>query len=306
MTQQMNPQQSQAVMLRRAAADTVTAMTGEWAKVLPSVCTPERFARVALSCINSNPKLAQTLMTPSGKASLCAAFMKAAEVGLEPNGRDAHIIPYMNHGQPSVQFQLDYKGIVQLARRSGDIRAIIPGVVKEEDEFSFVNGEIHHVIDYKKPTRGKAYAWYVRVQFKDGSEQCDCMGKEDVEAIRKRSKSPNNGPWMTDYDAMAVKTVFKRMSKWLPLSSEINRAIQLDNEDERDNAAIDVTPNGGGRFAQFRESQQKLADAFIASLPEPESDGNGGEEAAPEQAAEEHAKTNENGGDFTLAAEEAK
>ena len=275
MTQQQIPQnngQQNAVSVqRRAASQLVEAMTAEWAKVLPSVCTPERFARVALSCINGNPRLAQTIMTPSGKASLCAAFMKCAEVGLEPNGRDAHIIPYMLKGQPSVQFQLDYKGLVQLARRSGEIQAIIPGVVKDNDSFTFENGVIKHSIDFKQPSRGNSYAWYVRVIFKDGSEQADVMNKEEVEAIRRRSKSPNNGPWVTDYDAMATKTVFKRLSKWLPLSYEASRAIQLDNEDERDNSMLDITPNGDpkrqGRFAEFQAAQQKLTDAFVDSMP---------------------------------------
>ena len=229
-------QQAKSMTLAQQTAHYVEQMTNQWAKVLPSVCTPERFARVALSCLNGNEALAKALSSPQGKISLSKAFMKCAEVGLEPNGRDAHLIPYQN----DIQLILDYKGIVKLCRRSGEIANIIAETVHEKDEFAYEDGIIHHKIDFHLDDRGPAYAWYVKVVFKDGTIQTKVMGRSEIEAIRKRSKA-KNGPWQTDYDEMAKKTVFKNLSKWLPMAYEpLEQAIQYDNEDERE--PIDVTP----------------------------------------------------------------
>lgn len=253
---QQRPQQNQPLPLAKQTANYVEAMTAQWAKVLPSVCTPERFARVALSCLNGNPKLAQALATPRGKISLSQAFMKCAEVGLEPNGRDAHLIPYKD----DIQLILDYKGIVKLCRRSGEIAHIIAEAVHEKDEFSYEDGVVHHKIDFRLADRGPTYAWYVKVVFKDGTVQTKVMGKADVEAIRSRSRAKDSGPWVTDYDAMALKSTFKQLSKWLPMAYEpLDQAIAYDNEDERE--PIDITPRGS-RF----DTAQQPSGGFIAAL----------------------------------------
>lgn len=153
--------------------------------------------------------------------------MKCAELGIEPDGRRAYLIPYKN----DIQLIIDYKGIAELAMRSGMISNIHADKVCENDEFEYNIGEItKHRIDFRKP-RGEAYAYYAIVTFKDGTKKCEVMSKDEVDAIRKRSKSPNNGPWVTDYDEMAKKTVFKRLSKWLPLSPELQKGIDIDNEE---------------------------------------------------------------------------
>jgi hypothetical protein len=86
---------------------------------------------------------------------------------------------------------------------------------------------VNHAIDFKRD-RGPAYAYYCKVRFKDGAERADCMARAEVDRIRLRSKTPDRGPWDTDYDEMAKKTVFRRMVKWLPISSEIRDAIDSD------------------------------------------------------------------------------
>jgi len=248
-----------------ATADYVKKMSAQWAKVLPTVCTPERFARVALSCLNGNQKLAAALQTQTGMVSLSSALMKCAEVGLEPNGRDAHLIPFNTKQGVQIQLIIDYKGLVKLARRSGEISTIVAECVKEHDKFSYINGEVHHEIDFHLKSRGESYAWYVTVFFKDGSHQSKVMNREEVEAIRQRSRSANDGPWVTDYDSMALKTVYKQLSKWLPTESEksdaLTKAIQYDNEEER--GPIDVTPHNS-RFAG--NAQQAPAGGLLGAL----------------------------------------
>ncbi len=197
-----------------------------WEMVLPKVCTPERFARVALTCLRKNQKLAQAVMTTEGRLSLSSCFMKCAELGIEPDGRRAYLIPYKNE----IQLIIDYKGLAELAMRSGYISNIHADKVCENDIFEYDIGEIKtHKIDFKKE-RGDAYAYYAIVTFKDGTKKCEVMSKKEIDAIRRRSKSANNGPWVTDYDEMAKKTVFRRLSKWIPQSPEMQTVFDLDDD----------------------------------------------------------------------------
>ena len=207
-----------------------------WQNVLPKVCTPERFARVALTCIKKDAKLRDAIQTPEGRTSLAGAFMKCAELGIEPDGRRAYLIPYKN----DVQLIIDYKGIAELAMRSGFVANIHADKVCDNDEFEYNIGTIEkHRIDFKKP-RGEAYAYYAIVTFKDGTKKTEVMSREEVDAIKERSsawgawlKWKKDCPWNTDYDEMAKKTVFKRLAKWIPQSPELQKAIDIDNDDYR-------------------------------------------------------------------------
>lgn len=220
-----------------------------WEKVLPKVCTPDRFARVALTCIKKDGKLMEAIQTQEGRASIAAAFMKCAELGIEPDGRRAYLIPYKN----DVQLIIDYKGIAELAMRSGYIANIHADKVCENDDFEYNVGVIEkHKINFKDP-RGDAYAYYAIVTFKDGTKKCEVMSKNEVDAIKERSaawgawlKWKKLCPWNTDYDEMAKKTVFKRLAKWIPQSPELQKAIDLDNDDFKKNYQpeniIDLNP----------------------------------------------------------------
>lgn len=207
-----------------------------WNNVLPKICTPDRFARVALTCLKKDGKLMEAIQTAEGRTSIAAAFMKCAELGIEPDGRRAYLIPYKN----DVQLIIDYKGIAELAMRSGYISNIHADKVCENDEFEYNIGMIErHKIDFKKD-RGEPYAYYAIVTFKDGTKKCEVMSKIEIDVIKERSaawgawlKWKKICPWNTDYDEMAKKTVFKRLSKWIPQSPELRKAIEIDDEDYR-------------------------------------------------------------------------
>lgn len=231
MTQEIveRPQTAVAQKSKDTAAVFIDKLKESWALVLPNVCTPERFARVALTCLRKNQKLAMAIQTQQGRLSVAEQFMKCAELGIEPDGRRAYLIPYKNE----VQLIIDYKGIAELAMRSGKISNIHADKVCENDEFEYNVGMIEkHRIDFKRE-RGNTYAYYAIVTFKDGTKECEVMSKADIDKIRLRSKSANNGPWVTDYDEMAKKTVFRRLSKWLPLSPEMQKVLDIDDEDFR-------------------------------------------------------------------------
>jgi recombination protein RecT len=199
-------------------------------QVLPKHLTPDRMARVAIMAMTKNPKLAQC-----DRTSFFGAMMTLSQYGLEPDGRRAHLIPYGT----TCQLVIDYKGLVELAMRSGLVSNIHADVVCEEDEFSYKNGEVNHEPNLRKE-RGAVFAVYAIAKFKDGAEKSEVMSLSEVEAIRKRSKSGTSGPWVTDWNEMAKKTVFRRLSKWLPLSPEFRDAVEADT-DAGDGFVLDTT-----------------------------------------------------------------
>ena len=196
------------------------------AKALPKHLTTERFIRVAITAMNKTPMLAQC-----DQASFFNALLTLSQFGLEPDGRRAHLIPFNNKSKNIVECQLivDYKGIVELIQNANEGIKIHADVVCENDEFEYDRGEIvKHRIDYRKP-RGAMYAAYVMFRFGDGSEKVEIMSREEIDAIRKRSKAADFGPWKTDYNEMAKKTVLRRGSKWIRLSPETRDAIEADD-----------------------------------------------------------------------------
>jgi recombination protein RecT len=189
---------------------------------LPTNLPAEKFTRALVNSINKNPKVAEcTLESILECADACAS------AGIIPDGRLAHLIPY----KTKCTLIIDYKGYVVMARRSGEIATIHAEVVCDNDEFNHSKNTVSHAIDWKSE-RGAVYAVFVEVTFKDGSTQVDVMSKAEVEAIRKRSRSGTNGPWVTDWNEMAKKTVFKRAVKWLNLSSDDMVAIMLSDNAE--------------------------------------------------------------------------
>jgi recombination protein RecT len=151
--------------------------------------------------------------------------------GLEPDGRHAHLIPY---GKECTLI-LDYKGIVTLAYRSGFVRNIHSDVVRSGDLFRYNLGKVvehtpwHFRLDANKPdSAGDVIAAYCVVELKDDACHHEVMTRTEIDAIKSRSRAGNSGPWVTDYTEMARKTVFRRASKWLPISAEQVEAFERD------------------------------------------------------------------------------
>lgn len=208
-------------------------MEPEIAKALPKHITVERLTRVALTEVRKNPKLLECTTQ-----SLLGALMLSAQLGLEPGilGH-AYMIPYYNGKTKAqeVQFQIGYKGYLDLVRRSGELRTIDVHEVCKNDFFEYEYGlepKLRHkpVLD----NRGEPYCYYAVAHFKDGGFSFLVLSVSDVEKFRKRSKSPDFGPWGTDYDAMAKKTVIKQLCKFLPLSPEIQRGIVQDETTKKE------------------------------------------------------------------------
>ena len=207
----------------------IKSMEGEIKKALPSVMTPERFTRMTLSAVSTNPKLAQC--TP---ASFLGAMMSAAQLGLEPNTPlgQAYLIPYKNRGVDEVQFQIGYKGLIDLAYRSGEVELVQAHIVYENDEFVCEYGLEPKLVH--KPAdkdRGEAVKVYAMFKTKSGGYGFDVMSMDDVRRhAEKYSQAYKSGfsPWKSNFEEMAKKTVLKRVLKYAPLKSDFVRAVVQD------------------------------------------------------------------------------
>lgn len=209
--------------------DWIKVMEPEIKKALPSVITPERFTRMALTAISVNPKLAEC--TPK---SFMGALMNAAQLGLEPNTPlgQAYLIPFKNKGTLEVQFQVGYKGLIDLAYRSGEFANIYAKEVYENDEFEYEFGLEPNLV-HKPATsnRGNVIAYYAVFKLVNGGFGFEVMSKEDIEAhAKKYSQSYNSkySPWTNNFDEMAKKTVLKKVLKYAPIKVEFVRQVTED------------------------------------------------------------------------------
>ena len=203
----------------------IKSMEGEIKKALPSVITPERFTRMVLSAISVNPKLASC--TP---ASFLGAMMSAAQLGLEPNTPlgQAYLIPYGN----AVQFQIGYKGLIDLAYRSGDVELVQAHIVYENDtfecEFGLEPKLVHKPADRD---RGEAVKVYAMFKTKSGGYGFEVMSMDDVrrhaEKYSQAYKS-SSSPWKSNFEEMAKKTVLKKTLKYAPMKSDFVKAVVQD------------------------------------------------------------------------------
>lgn len=255
MIQNASAAQAVAKKTSKSIQDYIEMMKPAIQAALPSVMTPERFTRITLSALSANPKLKEC-----SPQSFLGAMMTAAQLGLEPNTPlgQAYLIPFRNHGQMECQFQLGYKGLIDLAYRSGEVSIIQAHAVMENDEFQYelgIDPKLRHVP--AKSNRGKPVAYYAIFKTKDGGYGFQVMSIEDVnEHARKFSKSFGNGPWQTNFDEMAKKTVLKKVLKYAPLKSDFVRGVAQDGTTKTEIAAdmadipdvteyIDVDPKTG-------------------------------------------------------------
>lgn len=210
-------------------ADLIKAMEPEIRKALPEVITPERFTRMALSALNTTPKLRECT-----QMSFLAALMNAAQLGLEPNTPlgQAYLIPYNNKGTMECQFQIGYKGLIDLSYRNPQMQIISAQAVYENDEFEYklgLNPKLEH-----KPTlgeRGEVRLFYGLFKLTNGGFGFEVMSKTAMDAYAKEySKAFDSSfsPWKSNYIGMAKKTVIKQALKYAPLKTDFRKALSND------------------------------------------------------------------------------
>lgn len=197
------------------------------AEVTPKHLSADRLVRIAVASCSKTPQLLQCSPT-----SVLNSVMQAAQLGLEPGGPlgDAYLVPYKNE----CTLIVGYRGLVSLARRSGQIISIEAHVVHERDHFVCKYG-LDAVLVHEpnwSADPGQVIAVYAVARLRDGGVQYEVMTKAQVEAIRSRSRAGSSGPWVSDWAEMARKTVVRRLCKYLPLSVEMAEALDLDERTE--------------------------------------------------------------------------
>ena len=214
-------------------ADLIKTLEPEIRRALPSVISTERFTRMALSALNNNPQLMEC-----SQMSFLAALMNAAQLGLEPNTPlgQAYLIPYNNKGKLECQFQLGFKGMIDLIYRNENVQTIQAHCVYEYDEFVYsygLNARLEHIPSLnEKGERGQIVYVYALYKLSNGGYSFEVMSKADIDYhAEKYSKSfaSQFSPWRTDYESMAKKTVIKKLLKYAPLKTDVIRAVNTDS-----------------------------------------------------------------------------
>lgn len=223
----LSPQQQNV----RSITQLMEQYKGEIAKALPRHMTPDRMSRIALTCLRTNPKLAEC-----DPLSFMGAIIQASSLGLEPGSQGhAYLIPFRNNkkGITECQFMPGYRGLIDLARRSGQIESISAHIVKEKDQFEFVYGLNENLIHKPaKGERGENVYVYAVAKFKDGGHQFEVMDMAEIDRIRKMARYANP-VWDEHFDEMARKTAVRRLYKYLPTSIEMRETMDYEEMNDK-------------------------------------------------------------------------
>ena len=213
-------------------ADMIKAMQPEIKKALPDLISPERFTRMAVSALNTTPKLKEC-----DPMSFLAALMNAAQLGLEPNTPlgQAYLIPFHNRkrGRVDCQFIVGYKGLIDLCYRNPMMQTIQAQAVYENDEFEYelgLNPKLVHRPALENG--GEIRLFYGMFKLANGGFGFEVMSKTAMDQFAmtySKSADAAVSPWKTDYESMAKKTVIKKALKYAPLKIETARALTNDN-----------------------------------------------------------------------------
>lgn len=205
------------------------------ALAVPKHLSADRMARIAATEVRKTPALLNT--TP---ASFLGAVMQSAQLGLEPGSAlgQAYLVPYGNQ----CQLILGYRGMIDLARRSGQVLSLNAYAVREGDEFNYQLGlhpDIHHVPSCEADRVKKPITFvYAVATLRGGGYQFEVMSRAEVEAVKAKAKSKNI--WNNYFEEMAKKTVIRRLFKYLPVSIE---ALEITNADAKREAGEKVEPD---------------------------------------------------------------
>jgi recombination protein RecT len=281
---------------------------GEILKAIPKGLDAQRFVRAALTVFARTPKLLDC-----DTNSVLAAVMQAAQLGLEldPGMGQAYLVPY---GKTCTMIT-GYQGLVALAMRTPDVKSVIARAVYAKDLFDYELG-LNETLKHKptgEPDKGDLTHCYAVAKLvdKDGMILVfEVMSKKEIDAIRARSRAKDSGPWVTDYEMMARKTVVRRLSKWLPKATDFGRAIAAEDrfelgkpgdgvdelvdsllEEPAIDASATVVGAGDGQPAQAEPaatSLDKLADTIekqpAATASKQDTTAPAGKTAAPQAA----------------------
>ena len=272
----LNPKQQMVVQRKNE----IQSMESDLKKMLPSSLPSDKFIRTVQTAITLNPDLAEC-----DKNSVLGACMKAAADGLVLDGREATLTIYntkqKKNGQETWVKMAQYipmvAGVIKRVRNSGEVSRLNSFVVYSNDIFHVAYGldmTIKHEPNFADP--GTPIGAYAVCKFKDGETDFEFMSLKQIEGIRERSKSKDSGPWKTDWSEMARKTVIRRLSKRLPVDSDIARVVErIDEEYDFKQGGQDARESGyqgeviDQETGEIKEKTQAKAKGAAASKLNP-------------------------------------
>jgi len=203
--------------------------------LLPKGMTVQKFQAIVVAAVADNMDLLDC-----DRGSLLKSCLQAAELGLSLNKAmgEADILKTFNRGRTEAQFRPRYKGLMKLALQAGDVLKIESRIVYAKDQFEIEEGIESRIIHkHGLGNRGDMIGAYCVWKLRNGESQFEVMDKEEIEAIRNRSEGwkafsagkIKSTPWSTDPAEMWRKTVVRRATKYMPLSTEAARAVHIDN-----------------------------------------------------------------------------
>jgi recombination protein RecT len=272
--------------LPQAFRDDVQAMEPQFVAALPPQIPVERFMRVVMTAVNSDPDLLR-----ADKHSLFEAAVKAAQDGLLPDKRDGAFVIFKD----KVQWMPMVGGILKKVRNSGELKSIAAHVVYSGDEFRYELGDEERI--EHRPNlfgdRGEPIAVYAVAHTKDGGIYREIMSTKDVEKVRAVSRAKNNGPWKEWWDEMARKTVIRRLAKRLPMSSDLDDIIRRDDEMydlNRREAEVERLPLSARLAAATQHSLTNATEGFSHTVIDGELRGSQEAPAAENERCEDEAR----------------
>lgn len=206
------------------------------AATLPKHLPQDRMIRVVLSCLQTTPDI-----LACAPDTIVLSVLRAASMGLEPDGGplgQGYLVPFWSgkNKRKECQFIPGYRGLIKLARNSGEVADVSAEVVYQRDEFKYSMGldpTLQHVrYDGKEPPGEVTHAYSI-ARFRDGERKFVVMNRRELDEIRDTTASKTKegkivGPWVEWYSEMAKKTAVRRLCKMLPLSVETQSRIQAD------------------------------------------------------------------------------
>jgi len=262
-----------------------TSIKNQIALALPKHLSADRFIRIATTALMRVPNLAVCT-----QESFMKCLLDLSALGIEPDGRRAHLIPFKNNRANTYECTMiiDWKGLAELAQRSGQIAKLHADLICENDQFAYNLGVIeYHRIDFRKP-RGEPYAAYAMAETKDGAVYVAVMTKDEIYSIRDGSQGwsafqkgfAKQSPWdprnPVSEGEMWKKTAFRRLSKWLPLSAEFRDAVEKEDHDDMRNvtpgAEEDTPAQRTAKPARSRNPYPTSVDATVVD-DAPQADG---------------------------------
>jgi recombination protein RecT len=256
----------------------LAALQPQVAAALPEQITPEKFMRVVMTALVRSPELG----APECRRSLLTAAVQAAQDGLLPDGREGAFVIYKNkvkgrdgaadRWEPRVQWMPMVAGIRKKIYNSGEVLSLTAQVVFERDEFKHWTDDagehLLHKPEYLAAERGKPVLVYAIARLKGDATVIEVMTAKQIGMVQSVSKSGDRGPWNDWPEEMWRKSVVKRIAKSLPMNTDVQVALDRDNE-----------------LYELRKASESARDAFSAlrnrlQLPAPATDGEqGGEQA---------------------------